>query len=249
MLGAVFREWLSWVYPFVCELCGRGGLDGCRVCPECRGSFIPIEPPYCSICGEPAEGSFLPSGLCSRCAAAPPSFEEARAVYVNAGALRELLLAFKYAGAVYLAGTFAQMMAEAVRGNPHWFSGKKRLLVPVPMHRGKQARRGYNQARELAVLLGAELGWPYADVLKRLPDPLPQASLAREQRLRHARKVYAMDERKVKRCPVEGKDVLLVDDVFTTGATADACSRLLLRAGAASVCVLTLARTHHVWHG
>lgn len=142
MLGAVFREWLSWVYPFVCELCGRGGLDGCHVCPECRERFVPIEPPCCAVCGEPAEGSFIPSGLCARCAETAPSFEEARAAYVNEGALRELLLAFKYAGAVHLAGTFARMMAEAVRGNPHWFGGKKRLLVPVPMHRRKLVRRG-----------------------------------------------------------------------------------------------------------
>lgn len=72
-------------------------------------------------------------GYAPRCAETAPSFEEARAAYVNEGALRELLLAFKYAGAVHLAGTFARMMAEAVRGNPHWFGGKKRLLVPVPM--------------------------------------------------------------------------------------------------------------------
>lgn len=117
------------------------------------------------------------------------------------------------------------------------------------MHRGKQARRGYNQAQELAVLLGEELGWPYAGVLKRLPDTLPQASLSREQRLRHARKIYAADEKRMKRSSVRGRDVLLVDDVFTTGATADSCARLLLRAGAASVCVLTLARTHHAWRG
>lgn len=249
MLEAVFREWLSWVYPFVCELCGRGGLDGCHVCPECRGRFVPIEPPCCAVCGEPAEGSFIPSGLCARCAETAPSFEEARAAYVNEGALRDLLLAFKYAGAVHLAGTFAGMMAEAVRGNPHWFGGKKRLLVPVPMHRRKLVRRGYNQAQELAALLGRELGWPCAGVLKRLPDRLPQASLAREQRLRHARRIYAADEKRIKRHPVAGRDVLLVDDVFTTGATADACAHLLLRAGAASVCVLTLARTHHAWHG
>lgn len=104
MLRAVAREWLSWVYPFVCELCGRGGLDGCHVCPDCRGSFVPVEPPFCAVCGEPAEGSFIPSGLCRRCAAALPSFEEARAVYVNTGLLRDLLLAFKYGGAVHLAG-------------------------------------------------------------------------------------------------------------------------------------------------
>lgn len=210
---------------------------------------MPVEPPFCAVCGEPAEGSFIPSGLCRRCAAALPSFEEARAVYVNTGLLRDLLLAFKYGGAVHLAGSFAQMMAEAVRGNPHWFGGKKRLIVPVPMHRGKQAQRGYNQAQELAVLLGEELGWPYAGVLKRLPDTLPQASLSREQRLRHARKIYAADEKRMKRSPVRGRDVLLVDDVFTTGATADSCARLLLRSGAASVCVLTLARTHHAWRG
>ena len=55
MLRAVAREWLSWVYPFVCELCGRGGLDGCHVCPDCRGSFVPVEPPFCAVCGEPAD--------------------------------------------------------------------------------------------------------------------------------------------------------------------------------------------------
>ncbi|MFR1412272.1 MAG: double zinc ribbon domain-containing protein [Akkermansia sp.] len=57
---------------FVCELCGRGGLDGCHVCPDCRGSFVPVEPPFCAVCGEPAEGSFIPSGLCRRCAAFLP---------------------------------------------------------------------------------------------------------------------------------------------------------------------------------
>ena len=174
---------------------------------------------------------------------------EARAVYVNDGELRELHLSFKYAGALHLAGTFAGMMAEAVRGNRHWFGGRERLLVPVPMNWRKLVRRGYNQTEELAVLLGKELGWAVAPVLKRLPARMPQASLAREQRLRHARKIYAAHESKLKRRPISGRDILLVDDVFTTGATADACSRLLLRAGASSVCVLTLARTHHAWHG
>lgn len=247
MLGAVFREWLSWVYPFVCERCGRGGLDGTHVCPECRSRFVPIEPPFCAVCGEPAEGSFMPDALCSVCRESAPAFEEARAVYVHEGELRELLLAFKYAGAVHLAGTFAGMMGEAVRSHPHWFGGKRRILVPVPMHRRKLIRRGYNQARELAVLLGRELDWPCAEVLKRLPDRSPQAALAREQRIRHARHSYAVNEWKMLRHPVQGRDVLLVDDIFTTGATADACARLLLRAGAASVCVLTLAR--HAWRG
>jgi Predicted amidophosphoribosyltransferases len=187
--------------------------------------------------------------MCARCAVDAPSFEEARAVYVNDGELRELLLSFKYAGALHLAGTFAGMMAEAVRENRHWFGGRECLLVPVPMHRLKLVRRGYNQAEELAVLLGKELGWAVSRVLKRLPDRMPQASLAREQRLRHARKIYAVHESRLKRRPVRGRDILLVDDVFTTGATADACSRLLFRAGASSVCVLTLARTHHAWHG
>lgn len=195
MLRAVAREWLSWVYPFVCELCGRGGLDGCHVCPDCRGSFVPIEPPFCAVCGEPAEGSFIPSGLCRRCAAFLPSFEEARAVYVNTGSLRALLLAFKYGGAVHLAGSFAQMMAEAVRGNPHWFGGKKRLLVPVPMHRGKQARRGYEPGAGTGGFTGRGTGLAVCRRAETLPDTLPQASLSREQRLRHARKIYAADEK------------------------------------------------------
>lgn len=249
MLAGMFREWSSWVYPFVCELCGCSSPYGRYVCPACRERFTAIEPPFCAVCGEPTEGSFISGGMCSRCAGDASSFEEARAVYVNDGELRELLLSFKYAGALHLAGTFAGMMAEAMSVNRHWFGGRERLLVPVPMHRRKLVRRGYNQAEELAVLLGKELGWAVAPVLKRLPDRMPQASLAREQRLRHARKIYAAHESKLKLRPVRGRDILLVDDVFTTGATADACSRLLIRAGASSVCVLTLARTHHAWHG
>ena len=131
MLAGIFREWTSWVYPFVCELCGCRCPDGRYVCPACRKRFIPIEPPFCAVCGEPAEGSFIPGGMCARCAVDAPSFEEARAVYVNDGELRELLLSFKYAGALHLAGTFAGMMAEAVRENRHWFGGRECLLVPV----------------------------------------------------------------------------------------------------------------------
>ena len=128
-------------------------------------------------------------------------------------------------------------------------AGKNACSFPCPCTAANRLEGGYNQAQELAVLLGEELGWPYAGVLKRLPDTLPQASLSREQRLRHARKILQRMKKRMKRSPVRGRDVLLVDDVFTTGATADSCARLLLRAGAASVCVLTLARTHHAWRG
>lgn len=249
MLGVLCREWLSWIYPFTCELCGRGGLDHMYLCPDCRGHLVRIEPPMCAICGEPAEGSVIPSGLCLRCAAETPSFAEAHAPYVNEGELRELILAFKYAGARYLAGTFARMMAEALREHAHWFSSRDFLLVPVPMDRKKLVSRGYNQAEELALLLGREIETPCIQLLKRRQDKTPQASLSREQRLRHVRKLYSVDARKIRRHDIQGRHLLLVDDVLTTGATANACARLLLRAGASAVSVLTLARTHHAWHG
>ncbi len=249
MLRDIFKEWLSWVYPCTCELCGRGFLDGVHLCPDCVQRFIKIEPPICLYCGEPAEGSFTPGSLCRHCAEKAPHFQEARAPFVNTGELRDLILAFKYAGQVHLAGTFAELMADALSANPHWFGGKERMLVPVPMHRSKMLKRRYNQAEELARQLHKKTGYPYANVLKRRPDAMNQASLGREERLRHARKAYVADENKLKRHPVRGKDVLLIDDVFTTGATANACARLLKRAGAASVCVLTIARTHRLWHG
>ena len=86
-----------------CTLSSASCADGAdwtavHVCPECRERFVPIEPPCCAVCGEPAEGSFIPSGLCARCAETAPSFEEARAAYVNEGALRELLLASNMRG-------------------------------------------------------------------------------------------------------------------------------------------------------
>ncbi len=249
MLRGILGEWLSWVYPCVCEQCGRGFLDGVYLCPDCERRFKRIEPPYCVYCGEPAEGSFAPGGLCRHCAEKKPYFQEARAPYINTGELRELILSFKYAGQVHLGRTFAELMANALRAHPHWFGGKERLLVPVPMHWGKMLKRRYNQAAELAVQLHKITGYPYADVLKRLPDARSQASMGREERLRHARKIYTIHQGRLKRHPVRDCDVLLIDDVFTTGATANTCARLLKRAGAKSVCVLTIARTHRLWHG
>lgn len=116
------------------------------------------------------------------------------------------------------------------------------------MHRRKLVRRGYNQAQELAALLGRELGWPCAGVLKRLPDRLPQASLARKQRLRHARRIYAADEKESNVIPSrEGTCCWWM--TFLRPGPRRTPARICCSGPGGFRCVLTLARTHHAWHG
>lgn len=243
LVGNIFREWISWIYPSICELCGCRCDYGQSLCPDCIQKLEKIEPPYCAICGAPVPGSFIPTGICNDCHEQKPHYSEARAVFTNANELRELILSFKYAGKIYLGRTLATLMVEAIKSHPYWFDGEKCHIIPVPMNSKKLYQRGYNQAAELAKQVAKNLNWSYSDILIHKEDNQAQAGLGRVARLKHAKKVYRIGMKSLKEKSFEGESVLLIDDVFTTGATADSCARWIKRAGAKNVYVFTLART------
>jgi ComF family protein len=219
------------VLPACCTACRsalpwRGSAAG--VCPACW-SAVRSHVPVCPRCGDPDSP---PGEECLACRTAPPPWRAAAAFGPYEGTLRELVLLLKLSRRDELARPLGELLARTHR-RAGW--PRPAAVVPVPMWWGRRLRRGFNQADLLARELAAALGCRTAGALARRRGR-PQAGLRRGERQRLAASAI------IARRPVAGS-VALVDDVLTTGATAAACTRALLAAGAAEVRVLTVART------
>jgi ComF family protein len=227
-------------FPASCILCRSSldrPLDG-PLCYECLQSLPRIRQPYCPRCGLPYEEGVAP-GLCGSCRGGPRRrrFRLARAAGPYEGDLRESLIHLKFRGRQRIASSLGRfafercVLSDALE--------KPVAVVPVPLGRIRRRQRGYNQAELLAVAIArlAEVPMKRRVLVKSKERP-PQAELSAEARWRNAVGAYQA------RIPSRlfGKPLLLVDDVFTTGATVEACTRALLKAGAGLVDVLTVAR-------
>jgi len=198
--------------------------------------WVRLEEPFCSRCAEPyarhAPGEFL----CSNCAGRRWSLGRVRAAYRAVGTVREVILRFKYQREYSLRPWLGRWMRDGFR--QYYSQEKWDALVPVPLHGARRRERGFNQSAEIASWLGAKVGIGVEEGLVRIKPTPPQARLRRVERLRNLRGALALapgfDPR--------GRRLLLCDDVFTTGATADACARVLKQAGAEEVAALTVAR-------
>ena len=209
--------------------------------------------PACSRCGEPLglpAGASMSSLTCRVCRLAPPAFVRAVSYGPYEGRMRDAIHAFKYDGLHPAARRLGAMLATAV-GRLAIEAPAEMLVIPVPLHRSKHGQRGFNQARLLAVNALAGLGrshpgWrlrlaPSAVVRIRATDS--QASLTPRQRRINLRGAFVVPDPTA----VAMKHMLLIDDIFTTGATARAVAQVLMRSGAASVWVATLARARRVF--
>jgi len=206
------------------------------VCDVCWSAIGPIAPPLCLTCGDP-----LPSwrvltvaeGLCARCRRVRPAFDCARAAGDYDGSLRAIVHAFKYDGRRSLAKPLAAMM----RAQGTALLDDADFVVPVPLHPWRRLRRGFNQAHELARCLEI----PVLAALWRVKATQPQTGLRPAQRRRNVRAAFRISPL-VDGARLNGTRVVLVDDVRTTGATLDACARVLKEAGVREVRALTAAR-------
>lgn len=205
-------------------------LSGC-VCLRCWRSIRPITPPICDRCGDPLARAGV---YCRDCSRQQSVVAGARAVGEYEGTLREIIHALKYAGRLSLAKPLAAQMR--VRGNDVLRAVD--CVVPVPLHWRREHQRGFNQAREIA----RHLGPPVVCALVRRRATRPQVGLAADRRKANvagafaARRAWFRDDR------IRGKNVLLIDDVSTTGATLNACARVLQERGASAVYALTAAK-------
>ena len=217
---------------------GCGGDDappgGNEFCPECFRQLrvYPEAMTVCPGCGGPLDGALA---ICSQCLVEPDRpWRDAAAVFPYAGYGRELVQAFKFMNRPELARPLGTLAAEVVRKRDL----SPDLLGPIPLTWTRLLMRGYNQAELLAKIVGARLGVPVATALKRRRGRPKQSSLNRRERHRQRGIFECVGAEKV-----QGRRVMIVDDVFTTGATLSAAAEALSAAGAAELTVLTVART------
>lgn len=207
------------------------------LCPSCWRRLSFISAPQCALCGVPFEYDLGDDALCAACTARRPAYDRARAVLLYDETSRGLVLGFKHGDRLHGANAFGAWLARA--GAP--LLAQAELLVPVPLHRRRLFARRYNQAALLAHAAGRASGVKVAsDLLKRLRATPSQGGMSASERRRNVRGAFEIAPGR--EAEVAGRALVLVDDVFTTGATAEACARALKRGGAGRVDVLTLAR-------
>jgi ComF family protein len=237
----------SLVFPAPCRICEATLLTASRIpiCADCLASLHPFEGPACTRCGRPfasgqAETAAQP--LCHLCRRDVYGFDLARSYAPYDGAMVRAITLLKYSAVTPLGGWFGARLAELVAAQPELHEVD--AVVPVPLHSTRLRERGYNQAELIARPLARRLGLPLRPLLLVRTKPRPdKLKLSRKERWRIVRGAYGMREGS----QVDKARVLLVDDVFTTGATLDACARVLRKAGASRIVAVTVARAVPGW--
>jgi ComF family protein len=224
------RALLSLVVPPLCCACREPEFSGEPLCPGCRTGLVPLSPHRCLRCGSPTA---TPLPGCRECRGRSLAFERAWSPFAYEAVARTVVAALKSGGALPLAALMAEEIAE--RAPPELMSG---TLVPVPAHARRRRRHGFNQAAAIARELARRTGLPIRELLARATSRPPQVGLERRARLANARGSIRLGGGT--RAP---ERVVLVDDVYTTGGTLDACARALLDAGSNRVTAVTFART------
>jgi ComF family protein len=216
------------------------------VCDVCWAAIPRIGQPFCQGCGRPFDPKAHAADVCGDCRTGQFRFDRARAVGQHVAPLRDLVLAFKFGGRHRLAEPLGRLLSEFVlaEGSPGGALARADAIVPVPLHRSRQRWRGYNQAELLAERLGEATGVPVAAAaLRRVRDTKPQTELTPAQRRENVRGAFAVLDAET----VQGRTLLVLDDVMTTGATLSECARVLKRAKAERVFALTVSRSTPDW--
>jgi len=234
----------SVLFPSNCRICRSPltNVSALPVCGTCLQKIVPLEGILCSACGEKLPGRYFErdgGACCGLCHRVPPPFQKAVSYGAYDGALRELIHLFKYQHVRPSAPLLGRLLDHAIAGMP---LPERLLVVPVPLSRARQRDRGFNQAEQIArnfVHCRPRTGIQLSNsALVRTRETASQTGLTRHQRRSNLRGAFAVTHPEM----VRERNILVVDDVMTTGTTASECARVLLRAGANQVFVATVAR-------
>ncbi|MBW1720284.1 MAG: ComF family protein [Deltaproteobacteria bacterium] len=232
-LTLVIRDIL---FPPCCAACQARPFDpaGNHLCHDCLESIRLIESPVCAVCGQPFHGPQGTDHTCGQCIKNPPSFDTARSVFQYHGPVRTLIHRIKYKDDGHALRALSSLAMEYMLLD----NLKPDMVIPVPLHSKRLRKRGFNQSLRLArrIFTHIPLG---IDILTRTLNTKPQAELSMKERPGNVRNAFEV----ASPLPKGVKTILLVDDVYTTGATVRACAKTLKKAGARKVHVFAVART------
>jgi len=196
-----------------------------------------LDEPCCDLCGAPFEYEQFEKAVCAACIVSPPTYDQGRSALAYDNASRPMILSFKHGGRTYDLARFGRQLQRAGRR----FFVDADFIVPVPLHRERLRKRRFNQSALLAKKLSANTGIPFEpDILMRHKATESQGAQTSKGRYRNVQGAFSIRDSGLSR--LKDKSVILIDDVLTTGATLEACTRTLKRGGAKTVNVLTLAR-------
>ncbi len=236
-LIAAFKTLPDKVFPAICCGCDSPVSQTGTLCGSCWQQVCFLEMPYCPVMGTPFTHDFGAHFLSAEAIADPPPFRRLRSVALHDGTVRHAGISLKYYDRLDLAPWMARWMQRA----GHELLCDCDVIIPVPLHRKRLWQRRYNQAAELARALGRISGRLYEPAaLQRIKHTHQQTALSRKERQRNVAGAFQVPESG--RIKVQGRSVLLVDDVYTTGETVKSAARALIRAGARDVDVLTFSR-------
>src|ERR1700693_759880 len=234
---ALIRGIASLIYPPTCTIClASVGLRE-HLCAECEAKLSRIVTPFCAKCSEPFDGAITTTFSCANCAHRKLYFDAAVSAYRSRGIARHVILNFKYGKQIHLRRLVGRWLIAAF-DDPRLCQRRFDAIVPVPLHPARQRERGFNQAVLLAEEVGRHLGVPLRPALQRVRFTTTQTAFDRAERIQNLRHAFRLR----RNTDVRRLDVLLIDDVLTTGSTLSECARVLKKNGARSVFAATAAR-------
>lgn len=236
MLGAL----INLVYPASCQSCGiRTGSWNENICAGCLKKLKERLPPFCRKCNRQLKGNSEPENICPDCRQSALYFDRAFSVFHYDETLRGLIHNFKYNKITCVAKEFSKLMTTFMK--QHDIDREIDLILSVPMHASRLFAREVNSSDILARDIAGKLAIRYSDAfLKKIKNTCAQSKLARHERIRNIKDSFSLTRRGTG--GARQKNILLVDDLFTTGATVNECARILKKAGSGRVDVITLAR-------
>ncbi|MCW1925860.1 ComF family protein [Luteolibacter arcticus] len=240
----IWKRMFDLIYPGRCHRCGAGLAEGRSLCEGCAAELPSLGEPFCRQCGEEFEGQIEGAFECSNCRDQTFSFEFARPALPLHPDLLEMIHDLKYARRIELGNELGRLAGRAFEEDPRLATALAEgwPLVPVPLHRRRLLWRQFNQAEEIARPLSRQTGLPLCRALVRTRRTDSQTSLSRAQRLNNLRGAFDLSRAGKRFAAGKPLGAVLVDDVFTTGATTSECARVLRKAGIQKVVVVTVMR-------
>jgi ComF family protein len=237
--SALLERFLSLFYPEICQLCHshHAAARQSYLCDRCRGRIEYINEPFCNCCGLPFEGDITVKFECANCRDQQLHFRSARSAAAFTGVMQEVIHQYKYNHASWFEPFLFELLVQ--RAAPALSANDWDWIVPIPLHWLRLRERTFNQSLRLANHLSKATGIPInRSLLRRVRQTPSQTHLTRGDRIENVKRAFAWRSKQT----LDGARVILVDDVLTTGATASACAKILMRNGASIVDVWTVAR-------